>query len=160
MNLRITTPFAASISLEVVDLVVARRPLFLAQQLVDARNEDVLVVRAVEDADHPARRNLRVDAPEKIVTRLDVGRRLEARDGAALRIDRGEDFANRAVLAGGVAPLQNDEQRVARVGVEDALQLGDSLDLLFGRLADLVVGLLEAVDARIGIARAGSIASR
>jgi hypothetical protein len=92
---------------------------------VDTRHEHVLVVRAVEDADHPARRYLLVHAPEEVVLLLQLGGCSEARYGAALRVDDAEHLTNGAVLAGGIASLEHDQQCVAGFGIEDALELGD-----------------------------------
>ena len=47
----IVVPLAVSVSLERVDLLVALRPDRLRDEPVDAHDEDVLVVRSVEDAD-------------------------------------------------------------------------------------------------------------
>ena len=47
----IVVPLSVSISLEVVDLVVALRPDLPRDEVVDADDEDVLVVRAIEDPD-------------------------------------------------------------------------------------------------------------
>jgi hypothetical protein len=46
-----------------------------------------LIMRAVEDADAPALRQVFIDSPEEIVGELLDTRRLEGVDGAALRID-------------------------------------------------------------------------
>jgi hypothetical protein len=63
-----------------------------------SHGDEVLVVGAVEDADHPALRALRVHPPEEVVGQLDRRRCLERRDTAALGIDAGEDVLDRAVL--------------------------------------------------------------
>jgi hypothetical protein len=111
---------------------------------VHARYEDVLVVRPVEDPDHPAGRNLAVNAPEEVVMQLRIGRLLEARDGAPLRVDRREDFPDRAILSRRVAPLEHDEQCAAAVGVEHALQIGDARRVLGAQPLELVLALAVA----------------
>ena len=60
------------------------------------------------------------------MAQLDLAGVLEAGDLATLRIDGAEDVANGAVLAGGVAPLEHDEQGVSAVGVEHALEVRDA----------------------------------
>ena len=67
--------------LEGVDEVVAGLPHLLRHQAEHPRREDILVVRAVEDADlaGPGRRP--VDPPEEVVLRLLPHRRLEGRQG-------------------------------------------------------------------------------
>ena len=66
-------------ALEVVDAVVARLPLLLGDEVVDADDEHVLVVRAVEHADLPAARLGLVDAPQEVVGQLLARGRLERR---------------------------------------------------------------------------------
>ena len=79
--------FSREQSLEVVDRVVAPLPDRLRHEIVDAHDEHVLVVRAVEDADHPLRRACGVDAPEEVVRELGGRRLLEGDDVAPLRVD-------------------------------------------------------------------------
>ena len=55
---------------------------------------------------------MRVDAPEKIVVKLDWGRLFEADHRCSLRIERGEYVLDRAVLAAGVQGLENNQDRV------------------------------------------------
>jgi hypothetical protein len=49
------------------------------------------------------------------------------------RIHRGEHLTDGTVLPRRVATLQDDEQRVARVRVQQALQVADALDLFLAR---------------------------
>ena len=51
MHLMIVVPLVGELLLELVDRAVAALDLLRLRQLVDAHDEDVLVVRAVEDAD-------------------------------------------------------------------------------------------------------------
>jgi hypothetical protein len=46
---------------------------------------------------------------------------------ASLRVEPGHDVVDDAVLAGGIHPLEHDEQRPAAVGIEALLQLGEAL---------------------------------
>jgi hypothetical protein len=61
--------------LEVVDRAVAPLDLLRRRELAHARDQHVLVVRAVEDPDHAGRRHFLLDAPEEVVLALDRGRR-------------------------------------------------------------------------------------
>jgi hypothetical protein len=56
----------------------AALPDGFGRELQHADGDDVLVVRAVEDADHRARRHLRVYPPEEVVAQLELRRGLEA----------------------------------------------------------------------------------
>ena len=125
---------------ERVDVGVAGRPHLLGHAAVYAGHQDVLVVRPVEDADHAEVRHLLVDAPEEIMVLLELGGRLEARHVAALWIDRAEHLANGAVLAGGIATLEHDQQCVACVGVEHVLEGGDTIRVLLGLALEVVPG--------------------
>ena len=66
-------------------------------------------------------------APEEVVVEF-LGRRLlEAVDLAALRIHARHDVLDRAVLAGGVHRLEDDQHRIAVVGVEQFLRVAEIL---------------------------------
>ena len=93
-----------------------------------AHHEHLFVVRAVEDADAAALRQALHGAPEIVVVEIGGGRRLERVDLAALRVDPRHDVLDRAVLAGGVHRLEDQQQRPAILGVELVLQLGQQLD--------------------------------
>src|SRR6185503_21386046 len=85
--------------LELVDVPVSLGPLLLLQLPVHPWHQDVFVMRAVEDPDNPLRGDNSVDAPEKIVTLLELRRRLEGGNAAPLRIHRREHLANGAILS-------------------------------------------------------------
>ena len=95
--------------LPVVDLAQAAADGLFIELAVDARDQDILIVRAVEDADHAAGGKALLAAPEEVMLGFERGGRLEAGDVAALRVDAGEDVADGAVFAGGVHALQHDE---------------------------------------------------
>ncbi len=109
-------------SSNLVDVVEPLTDDFGRDELVDAGDEDVLVVRAVEDADHAAGGDGCVGSPEEVVTGLERGGDFEGSDVAALRIDAGEDVADGAVLAGGVHALEDYQDRFLLAGVEDFLE--------------------------------------
>ena len=95
------------------DVPGAALPHLLRRKLEHPHGDDVLVVGAVEDADLAAGREHGVDAPEVVVRELGRGRRLERGDRAALRVDALEDAPDDAVLAGGVEPLEHEQDASA-----------------------------------------------
>src|ERR1700694_1402569 len=134
--------------LQVVDLIVPGEPLLLLDRAVHPWDQHVLVVRPVEDPDHPALRHLRVHPPQEIVALLELRRGLEARHAATLWIDRREDPANRAVLARRVPALQNYEERVPCIRIENALKIGDPLDVLLGDALQRFAALEGTMNSR------------
>src|SRR6266542_4372759 len=128
--------------LEVVDLLVTLLPDLAGDELVDAHDQDVLVVGPVEDADHAVGGGAAVDAPEEVVVQLDLIGSFERGDLAALRIDAGEDLADGAVLAAGVHALEHHQEAVDAGGVELLLEVGEPGGQLGGALD--AVGLAEA----------------
>ena len=110
-------------ALEGVDGLEAPAPHVLGDQSVDAHDEDVLVVGAVEDADHPLLGDIAVDAPQEVVRLLQRSGLLEGGDPAPLRVDAVHHLLDRAVLATGVHPLHHEQDGVALRGVAQLLQL-------------------------------------
>ena len=86
-----------------------------------AHDQDLLVVRAVEDADAPALGQAPDVAPQEVVVELLRRGLLERGHLAALRIDAGHDVLDRAVLAGRVHRLKDQQQGPAILGVEHVL---------------------------------------
>ena len=85
-------------------------------------------------------------APEKVVRPFFLRRHLERLDVALLDVAELEDLPDRAVLAAGVAALQDDEQPVgARVG-EQVLELGQLLSELLDPFQAVV--FFQAVGVR------------
>jgi len=101
---------------------------------VHADDQDLLVVAPVEDADHAPGRQADRCPPQEVVVQLVGGRRLEARDLHALRVDAAHDVADRAVLARRIDGLEHDQQAV-HVQPPAVLILASSCALLEGRLA-------------------------
>jgi len=96
--------------LEGVDVAVAGAPDGLRDELVDAGHEDVLVVGAIEDRELAACRRMRVHPPQEVVAERLPARLLEGRDLGPERVQAAEDVRDGPVLAGGVDPLQHDEE--------------------------------------------------
>ena len=112
-------------ALKFVYLPVARLPDRPRHQSIDARNQHVFVMRAVEYRDLAAGRRVRVDAPQIIVRQFLGARCLEGVHGAALRIKRREHVADGAVLAAAVDCLQDHQHTVAAVRVQSILQIAE-----------------------------------
>ena len=126
----IVVPLVGEQLLERVDLVVAPRPDLLRDDVVDPDDEDVLVVGPVEDRDLALARRPLVDAPQVVVGELDRRRHLERRHGAAHRVERAHHVLDRAVLAGRVDPLEDDQDRVLLLGPEPVLEVGQAVEAL------------------------------
>src|SRR4029453_8506587 len=106
-----------------------RRELLLLEELgVHSHDEDLLVVRTVEDPDAAALGKELHAAPQVVVVEILRGRRLEGVHLAALRIDSGHHVLDRAILAGGVHRLKGEEDGPAVLRVEPVLELGERLD--------------------------------
>ncbi len=109
---------------------------------VDAHDQDLLVVRAVEDADASSLGESPGGAPQEVMVELLGARLLEGEDLAAGGVDAGHDGANGPILACGVHRLEDEEQRVAVVGVEPALEVVEFVDaVLEGARISALVGL-------------------
>src|SRR6516162_9579187 len=113
-------------------------PLPLQDILVHAHDEDLLVIGPVEDPDPPPLRQRLGVAPEEVVVEVLLRGLLEREDLAALWIYSRHDVLDRAVLAGRVHRLEDEQQRPAILGVKHILLLREPLGAAleeFGRLA-------------------------
>jgi hypothetical protein len=93
-------------------------------------DQNVLVVRAIENHHLAVAWRVAVRTPEKVVGHFLLGRLLEWKNECPLRIEAGEEMPDGAVLSGGVETLQHDEQRLPGVGIEQILQPLHARDLL------------------------------
>ena len=95
-------------------------------------------------------------APEEVVRQLEAARLLERRHAHALRVEPAHHVLDRAVLAGRVHRLEDDQQRPPALGVQALLQRVEALDVLRaapgrrllvgpGRVVGVVLRQLEAV---------------
>ena len=155
-------PGPVEVALEGVDVFVARlpealvalsrrEPLGLEPLGVHLECDDLLVVRAVEDADATAFGERVRDAPQEVVVEF-LGRGLLERDHLdALRVDSRHHVLDRRVLAGRVHRLQDDEQRVPVARPQELLcgrQLRNTArERILRLLLELVFGEVREVRA-------------
>jgi hypothetical protein len=118
-------------ALELDDVFDMLLELAGGDELVDAGDEDVLVVGAVEDFDHAAWRDLGMNAPEEIVPGFERGRFFEGCNLAALRVDPTEDMADGPIFACGIHALKDNEERLLLTGEEDILQIDEFAAMTF-----------------------------
>ena len=111
--------------LEGVDLVIALLDHVSGRIAPHLHHQHVLVVRAVEDADVAPRRAHLVHAPEIVLGEFVGVWRLERCHLHADRAAMVEHRAHRAVLAGAVDALQDDEKRPLALGKQPVLQRVD-----------------------------------
>jgi hypothetical protein len=100
-----------------------------------ASDEHLLVIGTIEDADLPSFRQPAGSAPKKIVLPFFGARLLETEHLASFRIDTGQDVPDRAVLAGGIHALKNEEQRILAGGIEKLLQRAQLNNVFFQQLS-------------------------
>jgi hypothetical protein len=124
--------------LELDDVLDVLVEFFAGDELVDVRDEDVFVVRTVEDLDHSASGDLGVDAPEEVMQGLLGGGLPKAGYVAALWIDAREDVADGPIFAGRVHALQNDQESLLLACIENLLQVGEILPV---RVEDVSRGI-------------------
>ena len=120
--------------LEVVDAVVASRPDLFRDEVMNADDQNILIMRAVEDHHFASCRRGLMRAPQKIVRQFFSGRLLERGYAAALRVHGAENVIDRTVFASGIDGLKTDEERVATLGVKQVLQVAQ----LFLVVSDLI----------------------
>ncbi len=110
---------------------------------VDAGDQNLLVIGAVEDPDPPALGERARRPPEEIVLELLGARVLETEDLTALWIDPRHHVRDGAVLAGRVHGLKDQQQRVLIRGVEEVLQLAQLRHLV---REERLVRLLRSIE--------------
>ena len=134
-----------------VDLVITAGPDVLRDQIVDADDQHVLVVRAVEDHNFSPGRRGPVRPPQEIVGQF-LGRGLaERRHPATLGVHRPQDVADRPVLSARVHCLQADQQRLASLRIEQRLEFPEPFLELCDLLIRRLVILVTVLESRIGI---------
>src|SRR5439155_8501019 len=99
-------------ALKVVNGCVSSPPHLFWHQVMHTHDQHVLIVGAIENADHASAWNDPMDPPEEI-TRLFPGcRSLKRTHLASQRIDLRHDMANRAIFAARIHPLKDYEEAV------------------------------------------------
>ena len=127
-------PAAIQVALERVDVVVASLPELLAARPgrelltlepfgMHPQRDDLLVVRAVEDADPPPLGQGLADAPEEVVVELLAGGLPEGDDVDALRVHARHHVLDRRVLARRVERLEDDQERVGVARPQELLSV-------------------------------------
>ena len=89
---------------------------------MNARDQHVLVVTAVEHHDFSLLRHFGVHPPQIVVRQFEFRGGLEWRDADALRVDRIENRLDRSILAGSVHALKHQQQLRLLLGSEPILQ--------------------------------------
>ena len=125
-----------------------RKPLAAENLRMHANHQHLLVIGTIEYADLPAFGQPARGAPEKIMFQLVGARLFETENLAALRIDPGHDVPDGAVLAGGIHPLKNQQQRIAVGRVVKLLQRAQLLDVLFQEFLILLLRFAKGLHIR------------
>src|SRR5437764_976276 len=102
---------AGQLPLELVDLGIGAAPFMRLGKTLDALDQHAAVPGAVVDRDVAAARNVAPEAPQVMVRALLVGGRRHRNHAEQPRIDRGDDAADRAALAGGVPAFEHRDRR-------------------------------------------------
>lgn len=85
---------------------------------MNARHDDVFILRTVKNADISALRQGFIDAPHVIMILLLTCRLFEGDDLHAARIEARKDMIHRTVLAGRIHRLQDDDETVGILSIE------------------------------------------
>ena len=138
-------------ALERVDAGVTGRPDLSRDQVVHADDQDVLVVRAVEDGHLAPCGRGPVDPPQEVVGAFLGGRLLEPHHLAPLRVHRAQEVVDRPVLAPRVQRLQTDQERPPPLGVEQLLEFLQPLPVVLGLLGRLLVALVRGLEPWVDV---------
>ncbi len=110
------------------------QPLAGQQFGMHAKDQDLLAVGAIEDADASARWEVTGRTPKKIMFKLGGAGMLEAENLASLRVDARHDVPNGAVLPSLIHSLNNDEDGVFVRRIEKLLLSAELFDVGFQQL--------------------------
>ena len=125
------------------------RKAFVAENLgMHPNDENFLIVGTIEDGDPPAFGKPVRGAPEEIMFQFLGAWLFETENVAALRIDPGHDVADGAVLAGGVYPLKNQQQRIAVGRVVKLLHCAQLCNVFFQDVLILLLRLAKGLHDR------------
>ena len=127
-------PVFGQIRFKIPDLAVPPVPQAVVQtadgqflrirEVVNLRDQHLLVIRAVENADIPPFGQAAVDPPEVIVVKFLRRGLFEAADLYPLGIEAAHHVFDRAVLASRIHGLENQQQSVPVLRVEAVLEFG------------------------------------
>src|SRR6202171_1805916 len=118
------------LSLELVDQSISPLDHFWLGQLMDAGDQDVLVMRAIEDSDLARNRQVLADAPQEAVPLLLGSRSFEGGDRNPLRVEVADDVGDGPVLPAGVHALKHYQHRSLVLRVEAFLKFEQCLLVL------------------------------
>src|SRR5262249_48471516 len=107
-----------------------REPLSMEDLRMDTDNENLLIVRTVEDSDTSALRKTHGRSPEEIMVEILCARVFETEDLTSLRVHAGHDMLDRAVFPGGIHGLKYQQHGVPVVRIEQTLQGAQLLRVL------------------------------
>lgn len=134
-------PLALQMPLEIADRAITLLPqigvvmrcvgdtLGLEDRPVDAHDQHLLVIRAVENPDLAALGQVARAAPEKIVFEFGGAGVLETEHLHPLRVHARHHVPDRAILAGGIHRLKDHQYGMAVRDVVQLLQGAQSLDM-------------------------------
>src|SRR5438309_127252 len=115
-----------------IDLVKAvnTRKMFSQNNLrVYPCDQDIFIMRSVEDDDLPFFGQLLIVSPQEIVFQLQCRRMLKTMHQYTLRTNAGHNMTYRTIFPGGIHSLKNDQQRLPVLGIQLILQIIDFPDV-------------------------------
>ena len=113
-----------------------------------AHDQHLLIVRAVEDTDPAALRQVACRPPKEIVLQLGCTGMLVAEDLTPLRVHPRHDVPDRAILACRVHCLEDDQHSMFGGCIVELLQLAQLPGVLGKQLLIIVFRLVERIDDR------------
>lgn|SRR5260363_95614 len=96
---------SSQVHLEIVDEVVTLFPDLLLDEILDARDQDILVMGAIKHTKHSGFRQSLLDAPKEVMSEFLLRRGFEAVMVDALRVDHRDNMSYHSAFAGSVQPL-------------------------------------------------------
>src|ERR1700676_5044974 len=109
------------VSFKPIDLAISSLPNFLGNEFVHPNNQNIFVLRTIEDADHAFFGHSLVNTPKEVVGQLFAIRYLKGDHRTSLRTDTRHHMADGSVLAGSIHPLQNNQKRTFFFGIKQIL---------------------------------------
>src|ERR1700758_102635 len=116
------------VSFKPIDLAISSFPNFLGNEFVHPHDQNIFVLRTIEDADRAFFRYCLVNTPKEVVGQLFAIWYLKRGHRTALRTDTGHHVANGSVFASSIHALQNDQKCAFFFGVEQILQIIEALE--------------------------------